>query len=275
MAEKEGVPYNAYASSTCCDLSPYTTGSEADTRSRAPSVSPIGKKLFKKRTTSSKKKESVPTSQESDKASDDGSKISVLRHILQEPKQGRRSVGLEAQHTQPTIQFVDSKVANQVDAKGSRARGNQAIVIDSDLEFSENETEDQINETILRLGPIESIHYAVRKLRNNGKAIPGGWSEFIRCREMGSDPWVAANLPRCPLTGNAKFYSDVMYYSYGMEPVKWMDYYSTILEKQRQYKWSALQMGVVLATYIHGAMMQTLTNELTGDKIIYITYITC
>ena len=61
-----------------------------------------------------------------------------------------------------------------------------------------------------------------------------------------------------------------MYYSYGMEPVRWMAYYNTIREKQRQYKWSALQLGVVLATYIRGEMMQTLSSELKGDKIYNI-----
>jgi hypothetical protein len=142
--------------------------------------------------------------------------------------------------------------------------------MNSDLETSDNETEEQINETIIKLGPIESINYAVRKLRKNGKATPGGWEEFIRYRELGSDPWLAANLPRSPLTGSSKLYKDVMYYSYGMEPVRWMAYYSTILEKQRQYKWSALQLGVVLATYIKGEMMQTLTNELRDDKIYNI-----
>jgi hypothetical protein len=262
---RRGYP-DGYISSTCCDLSTYTTGSGSDSQPRKPLVSPLRKQILHKRISSIRKSKEESSKEDSDKVLEDDPQTDALHHHLPKPKGERRSVSLNLQHKKPTIALTSSVKSDQK----TPAISQMTKALDSDLENSEEETVEQINETILKLGPIESIHYAVKKLGKNCRATPGGWEAFMECREMGSDPWVAANLPKSPLTGSAKFYKDVMYYSYGMDPVRWMAYYSTILEKQRQYKWSALQLGVVLATYIRGAMMQTLVNELSGDKIYNI-----
>jgi hypothetical protein len=125
-------------------------------------------------------------------------------------------------------------------------------------------------ETFLKLNGPESMQYLLSKVKSNVLVKPHGWDEFIESRREGSEPWIAANLPRSQNNDLPKYYTDVLYYESGLDPIAWVAYFQTIKRNQERYRWTELQLGVILATYVRGIMRQTIEMDLKGDDIYNI-----
>ena len=108
------------------------------------------------------------------------------------------------------------------------------------------------NETFTSLSPAASINYMLKHVKADEEIVPSGWEEFVQYCEEGTTGWEAAGLPM--KLGNAapELYPDVKEYWEEPDTIAWAIYYQHLKDKQTQYRWSVLQMGVMLGYMVKG-----------------------